>query len=130
MVFYWKKFFELWMKLSLIKCCFIILFIKNLKTKTMSKTTNNKKIELIASYDVNDSTTDSTKKRKEFVMRYMFEQVTFQHETKERFRFLDASSELRKRCELILKTHTLDNRNVRFEECLVYVLLIEKDSGK
>ena len=96
----------------------------------MSKTTNNKKIELIAFYDVNDSTTDSTKKRKEFVMRYMFEQVTFQHETKERFRFLDASSELRKRCELILKTHTLDNRNVRFEECLVYVLLIEKDSGK
>jgi hypothetical protein len=85
------------------------------------------KIDLIKSYDVSDEyVIDSSKRRREFVMKYWFDEVNFQHETKPRFKFLSENSELRKRCELILKTHSLDNRNVRFEESLVFVLLISK----
>lgn len=85
------------------------------------------KIDLIKSYDVSEEyVIDSSKRRREFVMKYWFDEVNFQHETKSRFQFLPKESELRKRCELILKTHSLDNRNVRFEESLVFVLLVGK----
>ena len=85
------------------------------------------KIDLIKSYDVNEEyVIDSSKRRREFVMRYWFDELSFQQETKPRYRFLAENSDLRKKCELILKTYSLDNRNVRFEESLVFVLLVGK----
>jgi hypothetical protein len=85
------------------------------------------KIDLIKSYDVSDDYgIVSAKKRSEFVMRYWFDEVQYQNECKPRFKFLPANSDLRKRCERILLTHTMDTRNVRFEDSLVFVLLILK----
>ena len=95
----------------------------------MAKESINKKAALIINYDVNDaSIKDSSKKRKPFVMRYWFDQVTYLNITQERFRYLPDDSSLKFECEQILKTHMLDSRNVRFEESLVYLLLVSKDS--
>jgi hypothetical protein len=95
----------------------------------MAKESINKKLELIMNYDVNDaSIKDSSNKRKSFVMRYWFDQVTYMNIKQERFRYLPNDSSLKFECEQILKTQILDSRTVRFEESLVYVLLVSKDS--
>lgn len=92
----------------------------------MSKETTPK-LDLIKSYDVNDvDVIDSSKRRRTFVMRYWFDEVSYKTQTGPRFSFLPEDSDLRKRCELILKSHSLDNRNVRFEDSLVFVLLMDK----
>jgi len=95
----------------------------------MAKETTSKKLNLISSYDVNDaSIQDLSKKRRSFVMRYWFDEVTYLNETKERFNYLPMDSFLKLECEQILKSHVIDSRNIRFEEGLVYVLLVSKES--
>ena len=95
----------------------------------MAKETKSKEVQLTAYYDVNESITkDSSKKRSLFVMRYWFDKIVYLNETNERFRFLPKDSNLRIQCENILNTHKLDNSIVRFEESLVYVHLVSKGS--
>lgn len=96
----------------------------------MAKETTSKKLNLISSYDLKDpSIHDLSKKRRSFVMRYWFDEVTYLNETKERFKYLPRDSSLKLECEQILKSHGLDGSNIRFEEGLVYVLLVSKGSS-
>lgn len=95
---------------------------KEKETKKMAK-----KIDLIMSYDVSEAfAIDASKRRSEFVMRYWFDKIKYKGEDKPRFEYLPMDLEFRNRCALILKTHSLDYRNIRFEESLVFVMLMEK----
>ena len=99
------------------------------KEKTGEKDSKKsvKKIELIMSYDITEAfVIDSSKRKREFVMRYWFDKIKYKGEEKPRFEYLPMDSEFRNRCALILEKYTLDNRVVRFEEAFVYVMLNAK----
>jgi hypothetical protein len=86
-----------------------------------------KKIELIMSYDVTEAfVIDSSKRKREFVMRYWFDEINYKGEEKPRFEYLPMDSEFRNRCSLILEKYKLDNSVVRFEEAFVYIMLNAK----
>jgi hypothetical protein len=99
------------------------------KEKTGEKDSKKsvKKIELIMSYDVTEVfVIDSSKRKREFVMRYWFDEIKYKGEKKPRFEYLPMDSEFRNRCAFILEKYTLDNSVVRFEEAFVYVMLNAK----
>ena len=101
--------------------------MENGNSKEKEKKIMAKKIDLIMSYDVSEAfAIDASKRRSEFVMRYWFDKIKYKGEDKPRFEYLPMDSEFRNRCALILKTHSLDYRNIKFEESLVFVMLIEK----
>lgn len=98
--------------------------MENGNSKEKEKKIMAKKIELIMSYDVTEAfVIDSSKRKREFVMRYWFDKIKYKGEEKSRFEYLPMDSEFRNRCAFILEKYTLDNSVVRFEEAFVYVML-------
>lgn len=101
--------------------------LENGNSKEKETKKGAKKIDLIMSYDINEEfAIVASKRRTEFVMRYWFDKFKYKGEDKPRFEYLPLDSGFRNRCVLILETHSLDYKNIRFEESLVFVMLMEK----